>query len=292
MSSSTITNLGFTNQNGSGSLSTLSWQGLTFQQVVGSLQKNTNTSTSTKSFFYPRPIKSYRRNIGNTGVLNSSSNERQSVTISATMEQPGGMVKTTIPICSNNGVGIKTDPNIINSTYENGVCNTSAICMTPQVNSLKRVRSAGMIRKRNYNVNSYQMLDNRDKTFAQNQFNYLNTGNSGATAGSPLALLTKNTYVQNGSGQFNVANNTVIYKPSNWKFANQGGVSSSSRTERLKYDNMQKVAYNYKQTYGVDTRNYALSVTYGGTNGNGSSVTYGAKNKMLVPTPKIVKVRF
>jgi hypothetical protein len=287
-----MTSLGLNTRHGS--LNVLSWEGLTFQQVVGSLQKNGNSLTNTKSFFYPAPLKHYRRNIGRTAdnlPLPSSSNERQSVTISAVMEQPGGAVRTTVPICSNNGVEISTDAKMPNMTYDNMGCNVNGTtCMNVRNNALTRVRSAGMIKKRNYNVNSYQYLQNRDRTFSQNNFNYLKTGNSSAVSGSALA--SSNTYVQNASGQFNVANNVVIYKPSNSKFGQQGGVSSSSRLERLKLDTIEKVAGQYKQTYGTNSCDYKSSVTYSGSNGTYNGATYGRKDLYNVPTPQIIRVAF
>jgi len=286
-----MTSLGLNTRHGS--LNVLSWEGLTFQQVISSLQKNGNSLTNTKSFFYPPPLKHYRRNIGRTGdllPLPSSSNERQSITISTVMEQPGGAVKTTVPICSNNGVEIATDVKLPNMTYDNAGCNNGIICMNFRNKALTRVRSAGMIKKRNYNVNSYQYLQNRDRTFSQNTFNYLKSGDSSAIAGSPLA--SSNTYVQNASGQFNVANNVVIYKPSNSKFGQQGGVSSSSRLERLKLDTIEKVASQYKKTYGTNSCDYKSSATYGGSNGPNNGATYGRKDLYNVPTPQIVKVQF
>lgn len=275
-----MTSLGFNIKNGS--LNVLSWEGLTFKQIVSSIQKNTNSSTKTETFFHPRPLKHYRRNIGKTNNNLSSNNERQSLTISNVIEQPGGSIYTIVPICFNNGVEINT--NIINSKYENNVCNTYPLCMSNPINALIRVRSSGMIRKRTYNVNNYQYLQNSDKSFSQNQFNYINNGNSNAKPGSALALLSNNTYVQNGMGQFNIPNKTVIYKPNNSKYGQQGGVSSSSRIERIKYETIQKIATNYKITYGTTSNDYKISVTYGGNNGSNNGITYGRKDLYNVPT--------
>jgi hypothetical protein len=284
-----MTSLGLNIKNGA--LNVISWEGLTFKQVVSSIQKNTNDSTQTKLFFYPAPLKIYRRNIGKTGnTLISSNNERQSVNIANVMEQPGSTINTSIPICSNNGVEITTNPNIPNSTYEKGVCDTNTQCMNLQINSLNRVRSSGMIRKKNYNVNSYQYLQNRDRTFSQNQFNYINTGNSNAKPGSPLAI--NNTYLQNANGQFNVSNNAVIFKPNNSKYGQQGGVSSSSRIERIKHDTVQDIAYKYKQTFGTTSNDYKISATYGGSNGPLNGITYGKKDLYNVPTPQLINVDF
>jgi hypothetical protein len=271
----------------------IKWQGLTFQQVVSTLQKNTNTSTQTTSFFRAGPLKIYRRNIGRTndsGALISSNNERQSVTIANVMEQPGGAVNTTVPICYNNGVGIVTNQNITNNAYQKGLCTT--ICVSEPANALKRVKSAGMIRSKKYNVNSYQYLDNRDRTFAQNQFNYIKSGNQTVKPGSALAILANNQYVQNGNGQFNVPNNVVIYKPNNAKYGQQGGVSSSARIDRLKLETIQTVALQYKNTFGTNSQDYKATVTYGGSYSTQNGTTFGPKDNYNVPTPQITRVDF
>ena len=267
-----MTSLGFNNNNNNSELNVVSWKGMTFKQITSTIQKNINNSTNIKSFFNAQPLKHYRKNIGETGSSgeNIPHNERQSVRITEIMETPGGSTYTTIPICSNNGIEITTDPNIPNSEYEKGVFNA--------VNALNRVRSSGMIRKRSYNVNSYQYLQNRDKTFSQNQFNYINSGDSNVKPGSSLALLNNNSYQQNGSGQFNVANNTVIYKPNNSKFAQQGGVNSSSHIERIKYDTIQTIAHKYKEIYGTTSNDYKISSTYGGTNGTNNGIAYDKKS--------------
>lgn len=283
-----MTSLGFNTNNGS--LNVLSWKGSTLQEVVTTIQKNTNTSTQLKSLFSsPLPLKIYRRNIGPTTNNNFSyNNQSQSLKISYIQEQPGSTILTNVPICDNNGINITVDLNLPNSNYEKGVCNSS--CISLPINALNRVRSAGMIRTKNYNVNSYEYLQNRDRTISQNQFNYIQTGNNNVKPGSALALLDNNTYVQNGSGQFNVPNKIVIYKPNNSKYAQQGGVSSSSHIERIKLETIENIAYQYKQTYGTTSNDYKVSSTYSGSYGPSNSVTYGKKNLYNVPTPQITNI--
>jgi hypothetical protein len=254
--------------------SPIQWKGLTFQQVVNTLKKNTNNATKINSFFRTPPLKVYRRT-----VFNGSKNERQSATIGATIEQPGGTFKTNV--CNGslaNGIPILTIPLVTSG------------CNAPS-NALKRVKSAGMIRNTaTYNVNSYQYLSKRDRTFSQNQFNYIVSGNSHAKPGSSLA--TNNVYQQNTSGSFEVTKPIVIFKPNNAKYGQQGGVSSSSRIERLKYDTMQTVAKKYKDTYGTNSQSYRVGATYGGTNGPQNGTTFGPKDKYNVPTPQITDVDF
>jgi hypothetical protein len=141
-----------------------------------------------------------------------------------------------------------------------------------------------MIKKRNYNVNNYQYLQNRDKTFNQNQFNYITEGNNNVKPGSSLALLYNNKYVQNANGQFNVPNNIVIYKPNNSKYAQQGGVCSSSHIERIKLDNIQKVAHSHTTIFGATSNDYRISVTYSGNKGINNGTTFGKKDLYNIPT--------
>lgn len=239
----------------------IKWKGLTFQQVVGSLQKNTNTATNTRAFFKTPPLKIHRRMVGSC-----NNSESQSATIASVMEQPGGSIKTV-----NDGVKIVTMPNYPSDNGTNAASN-----------ALKRVKSAGMFRNRAYNVNSYQYLGNRERTFSQNQFNYFVSGNS-----SNLATIISR---QNGSGAFNVKNPVVVYKPNNAKYGQQGGVSSSSRIERLKYETMQTVAKKYKETYGTNSQDYRVGATYSGTTQPG--VSFGPKDRYNVPTPQITDVDF
>jgi hypothetical protein len=89
-----------------------------------------------------------------------------------------------------------------------------------------------------------------------------------------------------------VANNVVIYKPNNAKYGQQGGVSSSSRIDRLKLETIETVAAKYKTTYGTNSQNYKASVTYGGSYGTQNGTTFGPKDNYNVPTPQITKVDF
>jgi hypothetical protein len=70
----------------------------------------------------------------------------------------------------------------------------------------------------------------------------------------------------------------LYYKPSNSKFASQGGVDSSSRLTRLKYDTITNSANTYMTAYGKQTAN---ALAYGV-----SSSGYTVKDKIGYPAPK------
>ena len=72
--------------------------------------------------------------------------------------------------------------------------------------------------------------------------------------------------------------NRVYYKPNNYKYAQQGAVSSSSRITRLKYNAITDVASSYTNAFGLHVAN---ALAYG-VPANG----YTVKDKLGYPLPK------
>jgi hypothetical protein len=81
-------------------------------------------------------------------------------------------------------------------------------------------------------------------------FNAGNYPSSGASAASPQFFESTNNPA--GLQPVYVA---VIYKPNNSQFAQQGGVSSSTRIARLKYDTITTVGASYRSAYGAQVAN-------------------------------------
>lgn len=71
--------------------------------------------------------------------------------------------------------------------------------------------------------------------------------------------------------------NRVYYKPNNYQYAQQGGVSSSSRITRLKYNAITNVASTYRNAFGLHVAN---ALAYG-VPANG----YTVKDKIGYPLP-------
>jgi hypothetical protein len=212
------------------------WKGKTFTQIVSAIQKNAATipmgSVSTarisnQNLFKSRPLKIYRREIAANSTPHY--NPRQSIRI-AQFEQPGGTVlsKSTY----NNCTGLATtedaqEMNVTTNLYQMsaGKCNNAITCLSQQNNALRRVRSAGMI-KRNYNpatnndtycTSTQQYLTARNRTFQQNQYNYIRQGNPTAEPGSNAAI--QNIYSANGLNHCRrtqvsaaIGNNTFSYR--------------------------------------------------------------------------------
>ena len=119
---------------------------------------------------------------------------------------------------------------------------------------------------KNYYTGTNQYLQSRSKTFAQNQYNYIQLSAPGAnpSANPGDAYSLQNVYYPNSvsisldSSCVNVP--PVYYKPSNNTFATQGAVSSSDRTTRKIYNTITSNASLYKKVYGPQT---ADALAYG-----------------------------
>lgn len=69
----------------------------------------------------------------------------------------------------------------------------------------------------------------------------------------------------------------ISYKPNNYKFSQQGAVSSTALIARKKYDNVNTIAATYKQNYGTTSNILAYRVPF---------IGYSIKDKLGYPTTK------
>lgn len=201
------------------------WKGKTFVQVTTALQKNTGTIPTTnkniQNLFHPTPLKLYRREIASTTVSNC--NPRISLSIDEINSPNGYLVYNSN---NNNGMNTTLDINMTTNKYElpTSFCNSSTNCMNHANNARKRVRSSGMVSKKfnpaknndQYYTDTTQYLKSRNRTFEQNQFNYIRQGDPTAKPGTSNAL--NNLYSANGIShcdQYKISasfgNNTFSY---------------------------------------------------------------------------------
>jgi hypothetical protein len=275
------------------------WKGKTFTQITSSIQKNgqlrptvaisqlVSDPAPLKNIRRPLPLKIYRREIASAPLSNCNPRISSSIDV---FDQPGGSLVNPVYINnSTEGIINTLDINYVNNSTEHPkTCSsftTKSVCLDPATNARNRVRSSGMVRKTvNFNkvvepycTNSYQYLATRGKTFNQNQYNYLRTGNNTAKPGTNAAA--SNQYAVNtGINYCSDPSATFIptyYKPSNPQFAQQGGVSSSSYITRVKYDTITNNGALYTKAYGSAVGN-ALAYT-------GSPDGYTLKNKIGFP---------
>jgi hypothetical protein len=264
-----------------------SWKGKTFSQITTNIQKNigtiglnTNMPTrdSNKNLFKSRPLKIYRREIA---VQAPTSCSRNSVKIDE-LNMPNGSI---INSKYNNGLVNTLDINLTTNQYDraSAKCNTVDTCISQQANARRRVRSSGMIRKKydpltanstvsnlKYYTNTSQYLNSRNMTFQQNQSVNVKSGNVNSIPGTVASQ--SNVYSTNS---VNACPHTIYYKPNNPQFAQQGGVSASSRLLRKKVDTITTIGSSYQTSFGMGMAN---ALAYGVPRSN-----YTIKDKLGYP---------
>jgi hypothetical protein len=227
-------------------------------------------------------------------------------------ETPGNnIVNSNITNTKADGIINTLDPNLpnIQGEYPNSACdacfkNTDLEdrCLSVENNALRRVRSSGIIKRSfttntninnlKYYTNTNQYLDSRNKKFQQNEYHFLRVGDATSLPGTSSA--TNNVYASNTVAHCYAANGNpltsayvpVYYKPSNSKFAQQGGVSASSNIQRKKYDTITDAGSKLQSTFGKETAN---ALAYSTTD----SSLYSLKQKVGFPnkqTPIFKKV--
>jgi hypothetical protein len=289
----------------------IAWKGKTFSQITATLRRNglfysTTDDINPKLSLKAGPIKLYRKEIAS--IPQNTCNPRTSVHV-FDFDTPGNnIVNSKISDAKTDGIVNTLDPTLPNNKgeYPGSACDTcfpdttlENRCLSAQNNALRRVRSSGII-KRSFNTNkninnlkyytnSDQYLDSRNKTFQQNEYHFLRKGDVTSVPGTAAA--TDNVYasntVANCSGNpLTSAYVPVYYKPSNSKFAQQGGVSASSQIQRRKYDTITDAGSKLQTTFGKETAN---ALAYSTTD----SSIYSLKQKVGYPnkqTPTFSKV--
>jgi hypothetical protein len=174
--------------------------------ITRNIRPTTNKDYSNNIYYTanPRPLKLYRRGrINNINELTRNYVTKQ--TMLEAMDGPGQV--SSGATCS--GVPIITK--IVDSTK---------YCKANKALNLIRGRTT---MSKQYSQNYYQYLQKRCNTYDQKNYNFLVESDTNDKPGAPITLY--NTYRPNC-----FACSKVIYKPSNYKFANQGAVSSSLLT--------------------------------------------------------------
>jgi hypothetical protein len=244
----------------------VSWKGKTFTQITSKIQKNQISINNNSNIIYrSRPLPIYRREIASQKTSSSTGRNRISAQISA-FEQPGGYLVNVASSNKCNSLGIESvlDKQTVKPLNQQNekYCNEkipfnindqiNIKCLSAQSNALRKTRSSGII-KHKYYTNTKQYLYNRKRTFEQNQFNYLKSGDRNAIPGSAASF--KNTY-ESGGGVFNTKDNgkilncPVIYKPCNYNYSKNSAVESSTRVNRIKYNALNHISASYKGVYG------------------------------------------
>jgi len=180
------------------------WKGKTFNQITSRIQMNSrNSSNSTKASEYLRalPILLPRREIAtNNSTPICTSRTSSSINV---LDMPGSSIINSLVSTNNNGLVNTMDNNLPNNTCEDpGTC---LAFVSPAKNALRRVRSAGMIKRqfdisrgndKSYFVDKQQYLISRSRSFTQNQYNFIRQGDATVKPGDSLS--SQNLYSPQG----------------------------------------------------------------------------------------------
>lgn len=263
-----------------------SWKGKSFDEITSFIQKNDNNHLEEKRlFFKPTPLKIYRREIHNIKKQPNNVLSRHSASVEL-LERPGSTLVKQDENCECTGNKQALDiPNLQNDRCHDKETNK---VIHPESVARSRVRSAGMIKKKPpshasttpYFTSSKQYLASRGKSFGQNQYHFLKTGNANVKPGAPGS--EDNKYSINNNGAVYCPKNPnyyaeTQYKPNNHQFGQDGGVSSSARTTRLNYNTITTNGGLYTKAYGANVGN---ALSYGA-----SSDAYTIKQKIGYPAP-------
>ena len=150
-----------------------------------------------------------------------------------------------------------------------------AVC-DPEKNARTRVRYPSAINtdpsKPKYYQSNASYMYARCRTYNQNNFQY---GNNDVSKCDNLVSPT--AFRPNCQGCTNCKNKKVsYYKPNNCKFAQQGGVSSSSRIARLKYDTITTFANGF-----INNPNFGPNVANAYAYSGRPDAPFTIKNKMF-----------
>jgi len=178
----------------------------------------------------PNPIKHWRKQLS-AYVPNSAPIQSKT-----TIQDLDDAIKTSAPSCKGYQDILYVDKCI--GVKGSNPCNTG---------SFQVKHSANTIINKKFCWNSKQYLQSRCKTFDQN-----------ATIGKHLT--ESGPEYRSGSCPIDPSCNIVIYKPNNKQFAQQGGVSSSARIAKLKYDTLRGSTSKYDSFLAnLDSSNSILS---------------------------------
>jgi hypothetical protein len=242
----------------------VSWKGDTKQQITSVIKKNNKftleVTNTQRNLFLPQPLKIYRREIASQpGEV--VCNNRISTSIDL-LQMPNGYVVSDNTEDRTGLVNVMEAPTTTN-TSDNGDCvispssrtNHAFVCQVE--NAKRRVRSSGIVKRAfkpennndlAYFTNTNQYLVSRNRTFKQNQYTHIRSGEAPLTANG--TLYNSNTYSPNGLSHckrvnINDTNNTFYYLWTTFNIADLPDILNSTPA------NFQNPTSSYKNCFRV-----------------------------------------
>ena len=265
------------------------WKGPWFHEIGPITAYNRPTDLhldqNAGNIFRSLPIKHYRRELPGTKGGCSNANLYHNPGRLSDINRPGGMITHSSATEFRQDIIAPIIP-----PSEQCAPNADGQCMSSQINARKRVRSAGMLIKPKpntyretgeYYVTGHQYLYSRNKTAVQNSIHIAAAAASDLKPGAPN---TYNNVYSSGTATAYCGGNEsteypVYYKPNNFKYAQQGAVSSSDKIFRLKYDTITYGGQAVNTPFGI-LKPSALAYAVNGD-------TYRLKDKIGTQMPYV-----
>lgn len=181
----------------------IAWKGQTFNQVMSGIKMNKKTlsASNNHNLFIPQPMEHYRREIAS---VDADKCGRVSMSVDVLLQPGGSVINSDATNANTVGVGNMTvDFNLTNNKTEKPT-SCFGMCSDRANDARRRVRSAGMIRKKfnvaanndTYYTSTNQYLVNRNRTIKQNEYVHYRVGDRTLIPGAPGS--SANIYTPNG----------------------------------------------------------------------------------------------
>lgn len=168
----------------------ISWKGQTFNQIVGGLRRNSNSTVIQKQNLHTaQPTRHYRKEIANASVCSRASISLDDFT------SPGGTI-----VNSNSGYQTKNvvvaEFGLTTNKSERPSTTCDKIACSKAADARRRVRSSGNVKRAfiqsknndKYYTSTNEYLVSRNLTVAQNQYSYVRFGDATVEPGSGKSL--------------------------------------------------------------------------------------------------------
>jgi hypothetical protein len=183
----------------------ISWKGKTFNQIVSTIKKNTNSNDTIALFARAQPMKHYRREL----FLSNDQTNNKRLTINS-IDTPGGTMISSATCTADTCRGIPATVDInLTENFSERPCHPDSTAddftldFSQAAMARRRVRSSGVISRTTrpgttndmYKTTNAEYLESRGLTFKQNQYNYVKEGSKTAIPGDVMSM--NNIYVGN-----------------------------------------------------------------------------------------------
>jgi len=244
----------------------------------GNQRPVTNNDLTLNTYYrhgLPRPLKWQFRKASNPNYDNESDpnipasrqshSQRNQQLLSEMIDQPGrfSVVDMSREVDADTAIFVESSAHkspYLSETPRGNCCASTSLCCNKERNARRRVMPASTILKKNYFTTLESYRQNRCMTYDQKIFNFYtdinitDTNKPGAPGTSSTEYVGKCYPMMCNDGKGGCP--IVVYKPSNYKYAKQGGVSSALRTYDLAVTTTKAAGFFQAAAMNGNTQNF------------------------------------